>query len=101
MRIAVRGRCRGGTAGPVDGQAMLEALEEMNLFVIPLDDERHWYRYHHLFADVLRKRLEHQYPQMLPELHRRASQWYEQERIYRRNHPECHSWQATRIGLRI
>jgi LuxR family transcriptional regulator, maltose regulon positive regulatory protein len=65
-------------AGPGDGQAMLEALEEMNLFLIPLDDERHWYRYHHLFADVLRKRLEHQVPQLLPELHRRASQWYEQ-----------------------
>ena len=49
---------------PVDGQAMLEALEEMNLFVIPLDDERRWYRYHHLFADVLRKRLEHQFPHL-------------------------------------
>ncbi len=66
------------TTGPEDGQARLEALEEMNLFVIPLDDERHWYRYHHLFADVLRKRLEHQYPQSLPELHHRASLWYEQ-----------------------
>ena len=66
------------TTKPVDGQAMLEALEEMNLFVIPLDDDRGWYRYHHLFADVLRKRLEHQFPEMLPELHRRASQWYEQ-----------------------
>jgi LuxR family transcriptional regulator, maltose regulon positive regulatory protein len=65
-------------AKPVDGQGMLEALEEMNLFVIPLDDDRHWYRYHHLFADVLRKRLEHQYPQRLPELHRCASSWYEQ-----------------------
>jgi LuxR family maltose regulon positive regulatory protein len=64
--------------GPVDGQAMLEVLEEMNLFVIPLDEERHWYRYHHLFADMLRKRLEHQFPHLLPELHRRASQWYEQ-----------------------
>jgi LuxR family transcriptional regulator, maltose regulon positive regulatory protein len=64
--------------GPVDGQEMLEGLEEMNLFTIPLDDERRWYRYHHLFADVLRKRLEHQYPHLLPELHRRASQWYEQ-----------------------
>jgi LuxR family transcriptional regulator, maltose regulon positive regulatory protein len=61
-----------------DGQAMMEALEEMNLFVIPLDDERHWYRYHHLFADVLRKRMEHQYPHLLPDLHRRASKWYEQ-----------------------
>ncbi len=62
---------------PIDGQAMLESLEEMNLFTIPLDDERHWYRYHHLFADVLRKRLEHQSHQLLPELHRRASHWYE------------------------
>jgi len=65
------------TAGPMNGQAMLESLEEMNLFTIPLDDERHWYRYHHLFSDVLRKRLEHQSQQLLPELHRRASQWYE------------------------
>lgn len=66
------------TAETVDGQAMLESLEGMNLFVIPLDQERHWYRYHHLFADVLRKRLEHQHPQLLPELHRGTSQWYEQ-----------------------
>ncbi len=66
------------TTGPIDGHAILEALDKMNLFVIPLDDERHWYRYHHLFADVLRKRLEHQYSHLLPELHRRASLWYEQ-----------------------
>jgi LuxR family transcriptional regulator, maltose regulon positive regulatory protein len=66
------------TAGPVDGQGMLEALEGMNLFVIPLDDERRWYRYHHLFADVLRKRLERQFPHLVPEIHRRASEWYEQ-----------------------
>ena len=65
-------------AGPVDGQATLEDLERMNLFVIPLDDERRWYRYHHLFADVLRKRLETRFPELLPELHRRASRWYEQ-----------------------
>jgi len=60
------------------GQAMLENLEHMNLFLMPLDDERRWYRYHHLFADVLSRRLEHLFPQQLPELHRRASQWYEQ-----------------------
>jgi LuxR family transcriptional regulator, maltose regulon positive regulatory protein len=65
-------------AGPINGQSILEALEKMNLFLIPLDDERRWYRYHHLFADVLRKRLEHQHPQLQPELHRRASKWYEQ-----------------------
>jgi LuxR family maltose regulon positive regulatory protein len=65
-------------ASPVDGQTMLETLEQMNLFLIPLDEERHWYRYHHLFSDVLNKRLEHQFPHLLPELHHRASQWYEQ-----------------------
>ncbi len=63
---------------PVGGQAMLEALERMNLFVIPLDDVRRWYRYHHLFADVLRKRLEQHYPDSLPKLHQRASVWFEQ-----------------------
>jgi LuxR family transcriptional regulator, maltose regulon positive regulatory protein len=62
---------------PVEGQAMLEALEHMNLFLMPLDDKRRWYRYHHLFADVLNRRLEHLFPHQLPELHRRASQWYE------------------------
>jgi LuxR family maltose regulon positive regulatory protein len=64
--------------GPVNGQEMLETMEKMNLFVIPLDNERHWYRYHHLFADVLRKRLENQYPGSVVALHRRASLWFEQ-----------------------
>jgi LuxR family transcriptional regulator, maltose regulon positive regulatory protein len=67
-----------GPLEPVDGQALLETLEQMNLFVIPLDDKRCWYRYHHLFADVLNQRLEQQFPHLLPELHHRASQWYEQ-----------------------
>lgn len=66
------------TAGSMDSRAMLESLEQMNLFVIPLDSERRWYRYHHLFTDVLNRRLEHGYPDQLPELHGRASQWYEQ-----------------------
>jgi LuxR family maltose regulon positive regulatory protein len=59
------------------GKAMLEALERANLFVVPLDDRRRWYRYHHLFADVLRARLLDGRPEHLPELHRRASAWYE------------------------
>lgn len=62
---------------PLDGQCMLETLEKMNLFVVPLDEERRWYRYHHLFADMLNRRLEYQYPEILPELYRRASAWYE------------------------
>ncbi len=62
---------------PLDSQAMLETLERKNLFIIPLDEERRWYRYHHLFADTLLRRLEHQFPQRLPVLYRRASTWYE------------------------
>ena len=61
-----------------DGQAMLETLKQANLFLIPLDDERRWYRYHHLFADVLNRRLAHLFPQQLPQLHQRASLWFEQ-----------------------
>jgi LuxR family maltose regulon positive regulatory protein len=62
---------------PPDGQGMLETLEKMNLFIIPLDEERRWYRYHHLFADALNRRLEYQFPEILPELYHRASVWYE------------------------
>jgi LuxR family maltose regulon positive regulatory protein len=56
----------------------LEQLERANLFIIPLDDEGRWYRYHHLFADLLGHRLQRLYPDLLPELHRRASAWYAQ-----------------------
>ena len=62
-------------------QEMLETLERANLFVIALDDGREWYRYHHLFADVLRSRLSHIMPALLPELHRRASCWYEEHDV--------------------
>ena len=60
------------------GQAMLEKLERANLFIVPLDDERKWYRYHRLFADLLQKRLGETYPELAPTLHRRASAWHEQ-----------------------
>ena len=66
------------TTEPIDGQAMLETLEQLNLFIIPLDSERRWYRYHHLFADVLKRRLEQLVPHLLSDLHRKASRWYEQ-----------------------
>jgi LuxR family maltose regulon positive regulatory protein len=59
-------------------QQVLEQLEAANLFIVPLDDERRWYRYHHLFADLLRSRLEQTRPDQAPVLHRRASEWYEQ-----------------------
>ncbi|MCL4303585.1 MAG: helix-turn-helix transcriptional regulator [Anaerolineae bacterium] len=65
-----------------EGQAMLEQLQQHNLFIIPLDDERRWYRYHHLFAELLRARLEQAYPDSVPELHQRASTWYEQQGLF-------------------
>lgn len=82
--------CDAVVTGPhsVSGQALLEYLERANLFLVPLDDERQWYRYHHLFADVLRQRL---LTQRLPALfagasgeavatlHRRAAEWYDQQ----------------------
>jgi LuxR family transcriptional regulator, maltose regulon positive regulatory protein len=64
--------------GRSDGQEMLERLERENLFVIALDEERRWYRYHHLFAEFLRTRLRRERPELTGELHLRASGWYEQ-----------------------
>lgn len=56
----------------------LELVERANLFLVPLDDERRWYRYHHLFVEALRSRLAREQPADVPELHRRASVWYAQ-----------------------
>ncbi len=63
---------------PASSQEILEYLESSNLFIVPLDDKRRWYRYHHLFADLLHHRLRQNFPDQLPVLHRRASKWYEQ-----------------------
>ena len=64
--------------GQEEGNARLEALERGNLFVVPLDDKRRWYRYHHLFADVLFAHLMQEQSDQVSTLHRRASEWYEQ-----------------------
>ena len=73
----LNGRLCDAVTGQDGGKAMLEALDRRNLFLVPLDDRRQWYRYHHLFADVLRARLLDEQPDRVPELHRRASDWYE------------------------
>ena len=62
-----------------DSQAILHHLDQANLFIVPLDDERRWYRYHHLFTDLLRSRLEQSQSDQMPALHRRASEWYEKK----------------------
>ncbi len=81
MRTAVLDRLTGplcdALTGRDDGSHMLVALERANLFVVPLDDRREWYRYHHLFADVLRARMLGEQPEQVPVLHQRASRWYE------------------------
>src|SRR5207302_8956788 len=63
------------------GQATLELLDRANLFIIPLDNERHWYRYHHLLADLLRQRLRRNIPgdadRQVNAMHIRASQWFD------------------------
>ena len=60
------------------GQSILDHLEKGNLFVIPLDDEQHWYRYHHLFADLLESMLRaRRSPEEIRTLHRRAGRWFQ------------------------
>ena len=61
-----------------EGNARLESLERGNFFIVPLDDRRHWYRYHHLFAEVLSSHLRADLPDQVATLHLRASKWYEQ-----------------------
>jgi LuxR family transcriptional regulator, maltose regulon positive regulatory protein len=65
-------------SGQMGGNARLEALDRGNFFVVPLDDRRQWYRYHHLFAEVLQAHLRAEQPDLVAVLHRRASVWYEQ-----------------------
>ncbi|HKF37725.1 MAG TPA: Fic family protein, partial [Ktedonobacteraceae bacterium] len=71
---AVRGRD--------DSQARLAHVERSNLFLLALDDERQWYRYHQLFAEALRDRLQQTHPALVPELHRRACRWFEQHQLF-------------------
>jgi len=71
----------------VEGQKTLEALDQANLFIVPLDNERRWYRYHHLFAELLRQRLQQRAASSTDDTldvaiyHRRASQWYEENAL--------------------
>jgi len=82
LQTSILGRLSGPLCDAVTGQGggkgMLEALDRGNLFLVSLDDRRRWYRYHHLFADVLQARLVDEQPGQVPDLHRRASEWYEQ-----------------------
>ena len=81
LQTAILDQLNGSLCDTVTGEeessAQLEALQRGNFFVIPLDDKRNWYRYHHLFADVLRMHLMAEQSDQVSALHRRASEWYE------------------------
>lgn len=64
-----------------DADSLLESLERANLFLIPLDAQSNWYRYHHLFAELLRRRLEQSPPERVKHLHRRAAEWFEKHHL--------------------
>jgi LuxR family maltose regulon positive regulatory protein len=68
-------------SGRTDSRAILSHLDQANLFLIALDDERRWYRYHHLFADLLYSRLRQAQPDQIPALHHTASRWYEGQKM--------------------
>ena len=69
--------------GEPGGQAMLERLDAAQLFLLPQDDERQWYRYHHLFADMLRQRVQRVQPERVALLHQQASSWYARHDLLR------------------
>lgn len=70
-----------GPFGESQSQDMLRRLESENLFIVPLDQRRHWYRYHRLFSDLLQVRLQGTSPGRIPGLHRRASEWLDEQGI--------------------
>jgi LuxR family transcriptional regulator, maltose regulon positive regulatory protein len=81
LETSVLSRLTGGLCAAVTGRpgakATLETLERSNLFLVALDDRRQWYRYHHLFGDMLRARLIDEQPERVAQLHRLASDWFE------------------------
>jgi LuxR family maltose regulon positive regulatory protein len=72
-------RIMGSEQGIGNSRAILEALEKDNMFLVPLDSRRQWYRYHHLFGEMLYNSLRQSYLERIPELHRRAGEWFESQ----------------------
>ena len=100
LRSSILDRLAGPLCSAVTGiaeaEVLLRRLERDNAFVIALDSKREWYRYHHLFAELLRHELAHSAPALVPELHRRASAWYRGRRRDPRGDRAC----DRRWGLR-
>ena len=86
LQTSILGRLNGPLCneltGQPDGETTLEQLEKANLFVTSLGGKERWYRYHHLFADVMTNRLQRLYPEKVPELHLRAAKWFKQNELF-------------------
>jgi len=87
LQTAILDRLTGSLCDALTGQEKcqetLEKLDHANLFIIPLDEERRWYRYHHLFADLLRQRLRQIQPEYFPILHVKAGEWFKNQGLNR------------------
>ena len=83
--------------GTRSSRAMIDEVERLNLFLFSLDSEHHWYRYHHLFSDFLRRRLNERFPQLVSDYHRRASKWLAEHRFV--TDAIDHSFQANDLEL--
>ena len=80
-----------------NAQQILEYLDRTNLFLIPLDNKRGWYRYHHLFADLLTNQLMAANKALISELHQRASQWFEQQEMLQ--DAFAHAWKSQNMNF--
>ena len=91
MRTSLLDRVNGELADLLTGrpgsERILLSLEDANAFVVSLDPERTWFRYHHLFADLLRLELRRTLPEQVPALHRRAAEWFVRHGHVSRRHP--------------
>ncbi|MEE2059624.1 protein kinase domain-containing protein [Rhodococcus artemisiae] len=80
---SISGSLASTLTGNPRAQAMLEEIEQRDLFLRHIDDERVWFRYHHLFVDFLRRRLERDHPEVISNLHRKAAAWFERHHMLR------------------
>lgn len=98
----LNGSLANALTGRADGQETLAQLERANLFLIPLDESRTWYRYHHLFADVLQAQLQKQSPHSVPHLHLKASDWFAQHGFTAEAiHHALHAHQYDRVAALV
>ena len=94
------GSCATRSPAAPAARRLLEAIERANLFLMPLDEVRGWWRYHHLFADLLHARLRQEQPGKLPRLHRAAAAWCEAHGLGRRGNPPRAGRRGRRLGRR-